>query len=52
MIYNSISLSSQKYWTPQSKLTIDESMVAYNGDHAGTVYMPANPLEMGSRYLY
>ena len=47
VLYNSILKTCFKYWTPHSKLVVDESMIAYNGDHPLAVYMPRKPIRNG-----
>jgi len=46
-VFDSISQSSQDLWLPRAKLVIDESMVAFSGEHAGAVYLPRKPVKNG-----
>lgn len=38
MIYDSISQACQNHWLSKPKLTIDESMIAFSGDHSGIFF--------------
>ena len=47
MLFHEISQTSRRCWPPQSKLTIDESMVAFNGNHLEKAYIPHRPIKNG-----
>ena len=46
-IYDAISIACQKYWIEKHKLSLDESMVAFTGNHSGRVYIPRKPVKNG-----
>ena len=47
MLFHQISQTSRICWPPQSKLTIDESIVAFNGNHLEKAYIPHRPIKNG-----
>lgn len=46
-IQDHVSQACKEYWIPMSKLTIDESMIAFTGIHKGKVHMPRKPVKDG-----
>ena len=39
--------NSKKYYKPAKNLSLDESMIAFNGRHQAKVYMPTKPIRFG-----
>ena len=46
-IYNAISKSCKDHWKGSTNLSIDEPMIAFSGEHCGTVYVPRKPIKNG-----
>ena len=46
-LYDFILKACKDNWISEEKLSLDESMISFNGKHSGTVFMPRKPIKNG-----
>lgn len=46
-LYDAIRKSCKENWISEEKLSLDESMISFNGRHSGKIYMPRKPTKNG-----
>ena len=52
VIYDGVSKACINNFKGSVHLSVDESMIAFSGDHAGTIYLPRKPIKNGfKRYV-
>ena len=49
-VFQEVLSNCARHWTGSSRLIVDESMVAYTGNHGGKVKMPSKPIDTGFKF--